>query len=408
MARALPLRANLDWLKKTAKERLAELRASHPQATLAEAQLALARDYGFASWRKLKARVEQVNSSLAELVPSREQLAAAAATVAADDPDLALLFAAVEAGNADEVARLLRRRPELVQAYDPEGQTALHVAAWHNDDRLAVVLMACGADPEAKYGRSGHTALSWAVTCNSSEFAATLVRLGVKPDLFCAAGVGSIDHVRACFDAAGQLLPGSARTGSSRLDQAGNRLPCPPETMMEQVSDALYIASRNAQVEVVRFLLSQKPDLSFRAYEGGTALHWAYFGGSREVVELLLQAGADAAARDSTLHCTPRDFGICIPASWGFASLVQKQLQRDPALANAADGPTTPLHEAARGGHQATVQLLLAAGADPNRRNAAGQTAAELATDRGYPAIAALLLAAIESGHGSPRSRSDD
>lgn len=50
----LPLRPSLEQLKKQAKERLETM----PGATLAEAQFALARHYGFESWAKLKHHVE--------------------------------------------------------------------------------------------------------------------------------------------------------------------------------------------------------------------------------------------------------------------------------------------------------------------------------------------------------------
>ena len=58
--RALPATANLDHLKKQAKARLRLLRAQTPDSRLADAQLAVARDYGFASWRALKAGVERI------------------------------------------------------------------------------------------------------------------------------------------------------------------------------------------------------------------------------------------------------------------------------------------------------------------------------------------------------------
>ena len=45
----LPERASLEWLKRRAKERLRELRQLDPQARLAQAQLAIAREQGFSS-----------------------------------------------------------------------------------------------------------------------------------------------------------------------------------------------------------------------------------------------------------------------------------------------------------------------------------------------------------------------
>ena len=63
MSLILPPRPNLDHLKKQAKDRLVALQAASPGAQLADAQHALARDYGFASWPKLKAHVEALAAS---------------------------------------------------------------------------------------------------------------------------------------------------------------------------------------------------------------------------------------------------------------------------------------------------------------------------------------------------------
>jgi hypothetical protein len=60
MSRELPDRPHLDHLKNQAKERLQLLRRSDPHAQLADAQHVIAREYGFASWPKLKAHVEAV------------------------------------------------------------------------------------------------------------------------------------------------------------------------------------------------------------------------------------------------------------------------------------------------------------------------------------------------------------
>jgi hypothetical protein len=60
MSRQLPPRPSLEYLKKRAKELLAESQRRDPTLRLADAQFALARAYGFASWPKLKAYVESV------------------------------------------------------------------------------------------------------------------------------------------------------------------------------------------------------------------------------------------------------------------------------------------------------------------------------------------------------------
>ena len=60
MSRNLPQFPNLDYLKKRAKSLLRELQRRNPGAKLTQAQHAIAREYGFASWPKLKAHVESL------------------------------------------------------------------------------------------------------------------------------------------------------------------------------------------------------------------------------------------------------------------------------------------------------------------------------------------------------------
>ena len=60
MSRNLPPHPNLEHLKKQAKDLLHNLQQQNPNAKLADAQFSLAREYGFASWPKLKSYVESL------------------------------------------------------------------------------------------------------------------------------------------------------------------------------------------------------------------------------------------------------------------------------------------------------------------------------------------------------------
>jgi len=55
--RELPASPSPDYLRKQAKSRLTEMRQRAPSARLGEAQLILAREYGFSSWAALQAEV---------------------------------------------------------------------------------------------------------------------------------------------------------------------------------------------------------------------------------------------------------------------------------------------------------------------------------------------------------------
>jgi len=66
MSRQLTSRPNLEYLRKQAKDLLAELQRQDPSAQLADAQHALAREYGFASWPALAVRVEERRAAFAQ------------------------------------------------------------------------------------------------------------------------------------------------------------------------------------------------------------------------------------------------------------------------------------------------------------------------------------------------------
>ena len=65
---ALPDRPSLEYLKKLAKDRLHDLRRADPRARLADAQRAVAREHGFASWRALRAELDRRRRRRAEPV----------------------------------------------------------------------------------------------------------------------------------------------------------------------------------------------------------------------------------------------------------------------------------------------------------------------------------------------------
>jgi len=239
---SLPDRPNLEFLKKLAKDRLRDLRRGRPGARLAEAQLAVAREHGFPSWRVLRAHLDR--GALAERAARVEELSAA-----------------IKRGEEAGVKRLLAADPALANARDVEGSTPLLSAVDFHKPALVSLLLRHGADPGGVYAHSAHTPLSWAVTSDSFESARVLVQAGVEPDLYCAAGLGDVERIRAFFGPDGRLTPGASKTGSSRYAADGSRLPCPPPTAPEIVADALYIACRCGREDAARELLAHGPDL---------------------------------------------------------------------------------------------------------------------------------------------------
>src|SRR5881396_2461415 len=93
---------NLEWLRKQAKRHLEELRKTNPDAKLADAQLAIAREDGFPSWRALKTHVDSLSVD-------------------------GQLFHAARHGDIETLTALLDRHTEKLETREPPyGWTLLH------------------------------------------------------------------------------------------------------------------------------------------------------------------------------------------------------------------------------------------------------------------------------------------
>src|SRR5881392_3236879 len=159
-AKQLPPRPNLDQLKRQAKELLQAGRAP----ALHDAQTLIAREYGFASWNKLREHVEEVtlefdaavNEFLEAATDGRgdraERILALHPKIAAANVHTALVL-----GDADAVRARLERDPSLAtKTGGPRGWQPIHYVCYTSvgADGLADIarrLIALGADPNTRF-----------------------------------------------------------------------------------------------------------------------------------------------------------------------------------------------------------------------------------------------------------------
>src|SRR5205814_6288577 len=136
-------------------------------------------------------------------------------------------------------------------------------------------------------------------------------------------------------------------------------------------------------------------DIQAQYRSGSTALHLAADPGYRDIVELLLAAGAAVNATDKGGY-TP----LCDAARKGRADIVQMLLAKGAAV-NTRAGETgfTPLHLAAAGGDARVVQMLLAHDADRAAKDNFGAMPLETAARLHHTdAVQALLSPGPSSG----------
>ena len=155
-------------------------------------------------------------------------------------------------------------------------------------------------------------------------------------------------------------------------------------------------AAMQGDAAAVRALLAGGADVNEAQGDGMTALHWAARNRDAALVLTLLEAGADVGAGTRIGHYTP----LHLASEAGSGEVVEVLLGAgaDPAARIVGAGSPTPLHFAAAAGSAGAVNALVAAGADVNATEEAwGQTPLIFAASKGRTeAVQALLEAGAD------------
>lgn len=358
MPASLPPRPSIEWLRKTAKDRLTLLRATNPGAKLADAQLALAREYGFPSWRRFKAHIEH-EAGRPDHPPERL---------------VAEFLVRVGTGRMDDVRAMLAATPNLVNAVGPHPfwggrPQALHVAIEARRREMFDLLLDHGADASGTNDAYDHwSPLMLAINRDRADIVAELLRRGARvglPEALMMADDRRVDDLlrpgtlpdiapnggsilafaRTPFAidrliALGAPIDVKDRWGSTPIDAISCLGPRgqpliqhltalgvvaePKEyarlgdldTLARLIEsdpaiarlDSVMIAAVDFRHHaLVEWLLKQGADVNARSTADSrhTALHSAAWNGDARMVQLLVEAGADVTARDDQYGATP-------------------------------------------------------------------------------------------------------
>ena len=414
-------RIDLERARREAKRRVKDARARGEALKLADAQLALARELGEASWPRLVHRAE------AEAV-AREDRARRLVEEAADgrrdhaeallalDPDLGRqgLDAALVLGEAERVRAALERDP--VAATRPAGARdwlpLLYVAhsAFLGGERTdglvecARALLDAGADPDSARQHPEFGALSAlygaAGVAHEPRMTALLLEAGANPDddesVYHATETSDHTCLRLLLDAGARVEGTNALAHAlDTEDPAKVRLLLEHDAGSEVERSLLWAIYRERSPEVLRLLVAHGADVNaWDEANQRTPYGLAWRMGRPDLCELLAEQGARrevgpldeliglcfAGDREGALRVArePPERAERLRSEF-FEALHQASAEGRPAavellleLGVAIDLPGqmggTPLHHAAWWGHGDVVALLLEHGADPQRR----------------------------------------
>lgn len=255
--------------------------------------------------------------------------------------DAQTIFDAAREGDAERVGELLTADPPLVRATDGEGRTALHHAAGRGHVEVAAVLLDAGAEIDARE-QDAETPLHYAAWRSHLAVARQLIARGA--DL-----------------------------------EARNRWERTP---------LLIVARETGSAEMARLLIEAGADANVRDRGGDSPLDLAAWRGFAQLVDLLLDKGAELPPADSDGRRAVAMFAADEGLDRLFNLCVDSGV--DLRFRNERDGSL--LHSASQGGSPGIVSRLLDAGFDPNERDRYGRTPLHYAAEMGRVEAARILL----------------
>lgn len=190
------------------------------------------------------------------------------------------LFEAIAAGQLGRVKELLKEEPELAKAHDPQGNSAVLVAAYAGSPEIAAALQAAGAQVNAfEAAALGRTDLVVAL-------------LEMNPSLLRAFGHDgwTLLHLAAFF--------GHRELAAALLDRGASPAVFSRNAMANQ---PLHSAVAGRRLELVKLLLKRGADVNGSA-QGLTPLHLAAHAGHEPLTGMLLAFGADTRLKDAAGH----------------------------------------------------------------------------------------------------------
>jgi cytohesin len=300
------------------------------------------------------------------------------------------------AGN-DVAVLLFFKSGMSVHVQGSDDLTALHCAARKRNIKLIKLLVAGGADVNAKTTR-GQTPLIEAAQWNSLDAMKELVAAGAQVnlpdkigftalmttaahacqttpcntegiDFLLSSGADAKARTSNGQNVLSRLLQGSSTRDTADLSRVIEKLiraGADPNAKIDGTQPLLTRVAEEGKVQLVQKLISSGADINAVNYRGTAllqALRWD------EVVKLLLEAKADPNAADQSGN-TP----LLEAIRKGYFESAKLLLEAGASTSAVTPGKITPLHAAAGVGDIQLVQLLLNYPNDVNAKDSRGYT----------------------------------
>lgn len=198
---------------------------------------------------------------------------------------------AARKGDAKKVKELLAADPKVANERDKNGDTALHVAALHNQFGVAQALLEAGADPNAKNSYGAFTPDDLGSIFASSNHKDPVSLLMVH-------GIDQIDMKNGYTP----LHLAVFSVGHKKMIELLVSKGADVNARAASGATPLFFAVLRDQKDDVQFLLSKGADVNTPDAYGDTVLDCALRLQFGSLIQFLVDKGADVNAQDQSMH----------------------------------------------------------------------------------------------------------
>jgi ankyrin repeat protein len=288
-------------------------------------------------------------------------------------PDAPDIFSAMEKKDIEEVKRILQDHREALMMKNDRGFSPLHAAASFGSADSAEILLASGADVDAR-DPEGQTPLIIASQRGDLPMVERLLSHGAS--LAAETSDGTTPLHAAAAEGHRAVAAFLLSKGADLLKR--NRSGWIP----------LHHASCYGHKSIVELMLDAGSPIDEKNNSGWSALHWAVDRCHEDIVTLLLSRGADANA-STGMGETPLHWAV----KKGFRKIAE-QLLAKKALIDAKDSQGwTPLHMAASNGNREMAEFLISQGASLTQKENHGRTPRDCAKEKHHWELETILQA---------------
>ena len=260
-------------------------------------------------------------------------------------------------GRVDQVRSLIDERVSVNGLNDETQERPLTAAAAAGQMAVVRLLLDAGADVNSESGglhrHTCYTALHLAAIAGQAKVVRELHGRGAK--------VMSYGFCTAMEYAA---YSGDAKTVKLMLSLGA-----------KATKPALLNAVRTRRTKIVKMLVKAGA-LERVSATGETPVEWAAYADKSDILNIFLAAGLPFDVPAGFLRETPL-MVACLNSKSDACAL--RLIKRGANVNRRAKTGRTPLHYAAQGGSERLIRALIAAGADPNAKDKAGDTPQDLA-----------------------------